>query len=208
MTIARFEEVVSFDDEGHVDGLQFDCKKRRLQEWREKKDDEEFGLLVAKLRQKKRYLAWYARHKDEPGFREKMRAHNKRMKDKHRDRRNAEHREKYRSEIARKEATVNVCVECQKKFTQEAGYKKKRAAKFCSRACRNRDSYNRRDRDTTARKEAVLKVVQSHYSLTLKEATAHLDLSQASVQALLNCLVRECKIKKYDDEKPYRYSIW
>jgi hypothetical protein len=208
MTIARFEEVACFDDEGKVEGLQFDSKKRRLQEWRNKKDDEEFELLVAKLRQRKRYLAWYARRKDEPGFREKMRAHNKRMKDRHRDRRNAENREKYRTEIARKEPTVNVCAECQKQFTQEAGYKKKRAAKFCSRACRNRDSYKRRDRDTTARKEAVLKVVQSHYSLTLKEAMLYLDLSQASVQALLNLLVKECKIKKYDEEKPYRYSIW
>jgi hypothetical protein len=208
MTIARFEEVACFDDEGNVEGLQFDSKKRRLQEWRNKKDDEEFELLVAKLRQRKRYLAWYARRKDEPGFREKMRAHNKRMKDRHRDRRNAENREKYRTEIARKEPTVNVCAECQKQFTQEAGYKKKRAAKFCSRACRNRDSYKRRDRDTTARKEAVLKVVQSHYSLTLKEAMLYLDLSQASVQALLNLLVKECKIKKYDEEKPYRYSIW
>ena len=208
MTIARFEEVACFDDEGRVDGMQFDSKARRLQEWREKKEDREFDRLIAKLRQKKNYLAWYARHKDEPGFREKMRAHNKRAKDKHRDRRNAESREKYRSKIARKEATVNVCVECQKEFTQDAGYKKKRAARFCSRACRNRDSYKRRDRDTTARKEAVLKVVQSHYSMTLKEVVVHLDISQASVQALLNLLVRECKIKRYDDEKPYRYSIW
>jgi len=205
---ATFEEVAVYDDEGRVEGMQFDSRTRRIQQWREKKEDQEFELLVSKLRQKKRYLAWYARHKDDPGFREKMRAHNKRMKDKHRDRRNAEYREKYRSEIARREAAVNVCAECKSKFFQAPGYKKKRAAKFCSRACRNRDSYKRRDRDTTERKEAVLKVVQSHYSITSKQATAHLSLTQASIQALLNCLVKEGKINKYTDEKPYRYSVW
>lgn len=208
MRFASLDEVANYDDEGRVEGMQFESRERRIQQWKEKKEDEEFDRLIAKLRQRKNYLAWYARHKDEPGFKEKMRAHDKRMKDKHRDRRNAEYREKYRSEIARKTATVNVCAECQKEFTQEAGYKKKRSARFCSRACRNRDSYKRRDRDTTERKEAVLKAVRSNYSVTAKEATAHLDLCQASVQALLNLLVKEGKIRKYTDERPYRYSIW
>ena len=52
MTIARFEEVACFDDEGRVEGMQFDSRERRVQQWREKKDDEEFERLVAKLRQK------------------------------------------------------------------------------------------------------------------------------------------------------------
>jgi hypothetical protein len=135
--IARWEEVVSWDEDGNVDGLQFDSRERRIQQWKEKKEDEEFDRLVAKLKQKKNYRAWYDRHKNDPEFRKKMQAHNRRMRAIHGAKRNAADRER-RKQQAEEQPIVNVCQECQAEFTLEFGFKKKRTSKYCSRTCRNR----------------------------------------------------------------------
>jgi hypothetical protein len=205
--IARLEEVATYDDEGRVEGMQFDSRERRIQQWKEKKEDEEFDRLIAKLRQKKNWRAWYDRHKDKPDFRERLREQCRVMRVKHGPRRNAAERERRKQEAEAK-PIVNICEECGKEFVREFGYKRKRTAKFCSRSCRNRCSHKKRDRNTAARKEAVYKAVLSSYSVTAKEATAHVDMCQASVQALLNVLVLEGRIRKHTEEKPYRYSIW
>lgn len=146
--IAKWEEVVSWDEDGQVDGLQFDSRERRIQQWKEKKEDEEFDRLIAKLRQHKKYRAWYEKRKDDPGFKQKMRAHNARMRRKHGERRNAEERAK-REQLASENPIVNKCEQCGKEFTLEFGFKKKRTSKYCSRTCRNRVAYlARKQRET------------------------------------------------------------
>lgn len=140
MSFASLDEVAVLDDDGRIEGLQFDGRERRIQEWREKKEAEEFDKLIAKLRQHKNYRAWYEKRKDDPEFRRKMREHNRRMKRKHGTRRNAEDRAKRRQE-AEENPIVNTCQWCGKEFTIEFGFKKKRTSKYCSRTCRNRVAY-------------------------------------------------------------------
>jgi hypothetical protein len=133
--IASFKEVATFDENGRVDGMQFDSKQRRLQLWKEKKEAEEFDRLIAKLKQHKNYRAWYTRHRDDPAFQQRMREHNRRMRAKHGARRNAAAREKRQEHAVE---VINTCQECGKTFSLPFGYKKKRTSKYCSRVCRNR----------------------------------------------------------------------
>lgn len=205
--LARLEEVAVYDEEGRVEGMQFDGKARRMQQWREKKEDEEFEALIAKLRQKKKYRAWYDRHKDDPNFREKMREQCRAMKAKHGSKWNANDREK-RREDAEKNPVVNKCEECGKEFVREYGFKKKRTAKFCSKNCRNRNAHKKRDRNRGARKGEVLALLKIRYAVTAIEAHQQLDMSLAMARGLLNALVNEGVVKKYDEESPFRYSIW
>lgn len=203
LMIARLEEVATYDEDGRVEGMQFDSRERRIQQWREKKEDEEFERLIAKLRQKKKYRAWYDRHKDDPDFRERLRQHCRIMRVKHGPRRNAEARAK---RLAEKKPKQCSCQECGKDF-EKYGHKAK-PSKFCSRSCRNRDSHKRRDKKRTSRKDEVLALVKSRYSVTAREAESQLNMSLATVRALLNVLVNSGEIKKYKDEIPFRYSIW
>jgi hypothetical protein len=141
--LAAIEEVAVYDEYGRVDGLQFDSKERRIQLWKEKKDDEAFDRLIAKLRQHKNYRSWFERRKDDQEFRERLRAHCRRMRVKHGDRRNAEARAKRKQQAV---PIANTCQECEKVFTIDFGFKKKRTSKFCSRSCRNRHHHKTRVR--------------------------------------------------------------
>lgn len=133
--IVRLDEVATFDEDGRVDGMQFDSKQRRLQLWKEKKEAEEFDRLIAKLKQHKRYRAWYTRHRDDPVFQQRMRDHSRRMRAKHGARRNAAARAKRHEQAVE---IINTCQESGKTFSLPFGYKKKRTSKYCSRVCRNR----------------------------------------------------------------------
>lgn len=134
MTLAMFDEVATFDDEGRVDGFQFNSRERRLQEWKEKKENDEFEKMITKLRRHKNYRAWYERHKDDPVWRERLRAYTREQRRKHSAKRNADAR---RKRIEAHASIVNVCEECGKKFSFEYGQRKKRS-RFCSMKCRNR----------------------------------------------------------------------
>lgn len=149
MSIATLDEVAIWDEDGHVEGLQFDCRERRIQEWREKKEAEEFDRLIARLRQHNNYRKWYEKRQHDPEFRKKMREHCRRMRRIHGERRYAEAREQRKRE-ADENPIVNVCEECQEEFTIGFGYKKKRTSRFCGKKCRNR--FHNRER--TKRRQA------------------------------------------------------
>ncbi len=208
MTIATLVEVAVWDEEGAIEGLQFDGRERRIQEWREKKDEEEFDRLVAKIRQHNNYRRWYERHKYDSSFRKRINAHSARMRSKHGKRRNAEARAKRKQEHEAN-PIVNLCEECHKEFVREYGFKRKRTAKFCSRKCRNRNHGRKRDRSGSRdRKAEVLALVKSRDSVSAKEAEAVLDMSLATVRTLLSVLAKDGTINKHTDESPFRYSIW
>lgn len=205
MSLAGFDEVVSFDEEGRIDGFQFNNRARRIQEWRERKEQDDFDKMVAKLRQSKRWRKWYLAHRDDPGFREKMREHNRRMRLKHGAKRNAEARQK------RQEAnplTVNVCQECHKEFAIEFGFKRKRTSKFCSRSCRNRSNHKLRKVVPEFWNAEVLELVRSRYSISAKEAAVALNVSTTTVRRVLNKLAYDGTINKWSDKIPFRFSIW
>jgi hypothetical protein len=135
MTLAMFDEVATFDDEGRVDGFQFNSRERRIQEWKEKKENDEFEKMITKLRRHKNYRAWYERHKDDPVWRERLRTYTREQRRKHSAKRNADARKK---RIESHASIVNVCEECGTQFSFEYGKSKKKRSRFCSMKCRNR----------------------------------------------------------------------
>lgn len=134
--IARFEDVAEFDEDGRVVGLQYDSRERRIQQWKEKKEAEQFAALCETLR--KRNVAREARL--DPvrlaKVKENIRRHyesGKRLKRVH----------EYRREKYYADPVVNVCQMCGKEEVvpyEKHGQKK---SKFCSRKCRRKDTYQR-----------------------------------------------------------------
>jgi len=200
MTLASFEEVVSFDDEGIVDGFQFNGRERRLQEWREKKESAEFDKLITKLRRHKNYRAWYLRHKDDPVWRERFRKYVREQKRKHSVRRNAEARQK---RIEAHASIVNVCEECGTKFSFEYGQRKKRS-RFCSMKCRNRASgrsrvrtYKKSTRVTSF--ERIKQFLLENPGKTATEIRKALELNRGTMLCALRTACEKGELVKKGD---------
>ena len=139
---ATFDDVTFDADSSRVDGFQMP-QSMRIQEWRDRKEDAQFRALCQRLRQRKNAAAWYARHRDDPGFREMVLEHSRRMRRRHGQRRNAADRER-RRKAAEDRPIVNVCEECGVAFVLPFGFHRKRRSKYCSRTCRNRVAYRAR----------------------------------------------------------------
>jgi len=134
--IARLNEVISFSDDGEITGLQFDSRERRIQQWREKKEAEQFAELCEALR--KRNVAREARQ--DPDRLEKVKENHRRHYEsgKRLSRVHEYRREKYYAD-----PVVNTCQMCGKEEVvpyEKHGQKK---SKFCSQKCRRKDTYQR-----------------------------------------------------------------
>lgn len=191
MTLAMFDEVATFDDEGRVDGFQFNSRERRLQEWKEKKENDEFEKMIIKLRRHKNYRAWYERHKDDPVWRERLRTYTREQRRKHSAKRNADARQK---RIEAHASIVNVCEECGKKFSFEYGQRKKRS-RFCSMKCRNRTNGRLRVRlpknpPRPMSFEAIEQYLRDHPSSSIKSVCEATGILRATAYA---ALITACK---------------
>lgn len=191
MTLAMFDEVATFDDEGRVDGFQFNSRERRLQEWKEKKENDEFEKMITKLRRHKNYRAWYERHKDDPVWRERLRAYTREQRRKHSAKRNADAR---RKRIEAHASIVNVCEECGKNFSFEYGQRKKRS-RFCSMKCRNRTNGRLRVRlpknpPRPMSFEAIEQYLRDHPSSSIKLVCEATGILRATAYA---ALITACK---------------
>ena len=191
MTLAMFDEVATFEDEGRVDGFQFNSRESRLQEWKEKKENDEFEKMITKLRRHKNYRAWYERHKDDPVWRERLRAYTREQRRKHSAKRNADAR---RKRIEAHASIVNVCEECGKKFSFEYGQRKKRS-RFCSMKCRNRTNGRLRVRlpknpPRPMSFEAIEQYLRDHPKSPIKSVCEATGILRATAYA---ALITACK---------------
>lgn len=203
MSIATLEEVAVWDDEGNVEGLQFDGRERRIQEWKDRKEAEEFAALVERLQKRNSNR----RRWNDPEKRERMRLADikHRRSGRKQQRANERRREQYEAE-----PVINTCVEC---GHQEAvPYEKRgaRASQFCSRKCRNRAHGRKRQRAKGLRKmdikPAAFRFLRSVEFATAAEVAEAID---GKLQSVRVCLSRWAKAGEVvsDGCRPARYSI-
>jgi len=192
MSFARLEEVAVWDEEGTIDGLQFDGRERRLQEWRERKEEREFSALVERLQ--KRNAAQRARQ--DPVRMERIRLNDQRYRETGQKqlRENARRREKYEAD-----PVVNTCVECRKTWSPPYEQKVKKS-RFCSRSCRNRNHARYRQRPTKgirdmAIRDSVVGFLRKAGGSTSGEIATAIKGKPASVRTCLYRWVKEGSIK-------------
>lgn len=192
MSFAKLEEVAVWDDEGTIDGLQFDGRERRLQEWRERKEEREFAALVERLQ--KRNAAQRARR--DPVRMERIRLNDQRYRETGQKqlRENARRREKYEAD-----PVVNTCVECRKAWSPPYEQRVKKS-RFCSKSCRNRNHARYRQRPTKgirdmAIRDGVVGFLRKSGRSTSREIAAAIKGKPASVRTCLCRWVKEGTIK-------------
>ena len=132
MTLASLEEVATLDDDGNIDGLQFDGRERRIQEWLDGKEDEEYKALFRKLRMRAKNKRNYKRIVSTKEGRERVRESGRRSKAKNRERRNEGEKQRRRKE--REESPIELaCKVCRKTWILPFGV---RPSSVCSERCK------------------------------------------------------------------------
>lgn len=204
MSIATLEEVATWDDEGNVEGFQFDSRERRIQEWREKKEAEEFAALVDRLQ--KRNSA--RRAMADPVSRERIKKNERRHRESGRkqQRANERRREKYEAD-----PIVNVCEQCGHIETVPFDKKGVKRSRFCSRSCRNKHHGSKRQRPTKGLRQMDTREKTFAFLRTVSSATAE-EVAEAvggKLGSVRTCLCRWAKAGELatDGGKPARYSI-
>lgn len=146
MSFATLEEVAIWDEDGNVEGLQFDGRERRIQEWKEKQEEKEFEKLLQALRNRNRVER--LKNEDRDGYRrmrevqdEWRRQNRKRVNELSRLRRKRKYQE---------DPVVCTCGECGAVWSVPYEKKNQKARKFCDNKCRmkhySRESAKRRNR--------------------------------------------------------------
>lgn len=144
--ISLSDVVECLDHEGNVEGFQF-AREVSLQEWRDRKEQEDFDRLCEQLYQRK----WAADNRDR--LREKKREAARRYRENNpeRLRRNSRNsrRKKYEAN-----PVVNQCKQCGKCWTPPYEQKVKRSS-FCCKKCRNKWNGDRRSRSKGLRQLTI-----------------------------------------------------
>lgn len=205
MSIATLDEVAVWDDEGTIDGLQFDGRERRIQEWKDKQEAKEFAALVERLQ--KRNSA--RRAKSDPVKADRIRANDRRHREsgRKRERERQRRRENYEAD-----PVVNVCEECGKIDTVPYEKKSAKRSRFCSRTCRNRHHGRTRQRPTKGIRNMTIEddifaYLRTCISATSGEISKGTGNKPASVRTLLRKYEKDDRIEVDRQEKPFRYSI-
>jgi hypothetical protein len=181
VTFAKFEEVAVFDDDGHVTGLQFDSRARRLQQWREKKEEEQYEKLFNKLRAQRSI----SRYSEETIA--KIKASRRRWQLANREhvyrRLSQRRREAYYADPA-----IRTCEQCGASWCYLFGNTAGRLRRFCDQRCRiaNRKAATAaRGLRTMDIKDRVRLFLQQHGPSTLRQISDGTTGNQKSLSALL-----------------------
>lgn len=203
MSIARLEDVAVWDEDGNVDGLQFDGRERRIQQWREKQDGREFAELVERLQ--KRNSARRARQ--DPMRMEQIRENDRRHRESGRKlvRENLRRREKYAAD-----PVVNVCEECDGTWSPPYEQRAKRS-RFCSKRCRNKFHGRQRCRPVAGLRDMgirgkVFAFLRTNYGSTAQEIAEATSTKIGSVRTSVCKWTRDGELVS-DGKRPARYSI-
>lgn len=195
MSIASLEEVAVFDDEGTIEGLQFDSRERAIQEWRDRKEKEEYERLFSRLYQRN----WARERRKDPEHRkrhqENLRRHRQRNHKAIRDRENARNRARYEAN-----PVVNTCQECGHTWQVPYGRKGPKSSKFCSTKCRNQDSGRRRKRSRGLRDMTIepraMAFIASHPGVTAAQIAEGIGAKANSIRVCVKRWTDEGKLLK------------
>lgn len=189
----KFNEAgFELDEDGHVVGVQFGGRERRIQEWREKKEEEEFRKLCERLA-KRNYQRKKATHDE--GRMQLKAAQERYRKLNHAKILVSERRRKHKRYKAN--PVVNVCKECGASWCPLPQVKVKRS-KFCSRRCRNRN-YKREVLGKNKRFKAerlIFKFVEANPDKTSQEIGVGCELDLGVVRTLLCKYVKRGQLVK------------
>ncbi len=196
------DDVECQDDEGNVEGFQF-AREVSLQEWRDRKEQEEFDRLCETLYQRK----WAADNRER--LREKKREAARRYRESNpeRLRRNSRNsrRKKYEAN-----PVVNQCKQCGKYWTPPYEQKVKRSS-FCSKKCRNKWSGDRRVRSQGIRQMAIrpriVAFLRRSPLSTWQEIAQGVECKPGSTRTILSVLVREGILRRSGPRLAHRYEI-
>jgi len=199
--------VATWDEDGVVEGFQFDSRERSIQEWRDKKEDEEYAALFEQLYQRK--WAAEARSTDEGRERylQNLRRYRERNRDRIREMERQRRREKYEAN-----PVANQCEECNETWIVPYKQKGKRSSRFCSTKCANRWHAIRRakKRNRGIRKmdikPNVLRFVRGNPGCTAEEIAVGIDAKVNSVRTLLTEWTKAGEFVR-EGKKPIRYSV-
>lgn len=200
MAFATIDEI-GFDDDGNVSGVQFDGRARRIQEWREKREEQEFRKLVARLQsrncarearqdpvRRSRIAAAQIRHRKTQKYRDTMR--------------------RRRVGAYEKNPTVNVCEQCGAMWIPPYEQRVKRS-RFCNRRCRNRWHGERRDRSrglvNRGLQSQLLRDLRENGSGTAAAIADRLGLKLHTVRVVL-CRLSQCGRVASDGRRPATYA--
>ena len=204
MSIATLDEVAVWDEDGKVEGLQFDGRERRLQQWRERKEEREFAKLVVSLQ--KRNAARNARM--DPAKLERIKGHQrKHTQSGRRWRRERQRRiEKYQAD-----PVVCKCQQCGASWCVVYAKKSQKASKFCGLKCRQHAyavlrarAKNRGLRKMNAR-QSITDYLGSNPGSTADEVAIAIDHKIASTRTLC-CLMAKSGVLVSDGGKPAKYA--
>jgi hypothetical protein len=139
MTIARLDEVATWDDEGNIEGLQFGGRDRSIQEWRDKQEELEYQRLFATLaaRNKLKKL----RETDPEGYAKQKEVWN-RWNRTHAMQRAAAARAK-REAAYKADPPICSCEECGAQWCPVFFRTGPKISRFCSKECRAKPASRR-----------------------------------------------------------------
>lgn len=207
MTIATLDDVIAWDDDGEIDGLQFDGRERAIQEWRDRKEEEEYKALFQRLYKRNHYR----RAAETPEGKARQMENVRRYRERNRERMRQRERDQRRAEYAAN-PVVNTCQECGQSWAVPFE-RKNRKSKFCSQSCRNKDSGRRRVkerrrsqglRDMSVRKRIVRCLRRG--PATSKQVASAIGGKLASVRCVLCTMVKAGELLS-DGGKPAVFSI-
>jgi len=205
--IATLSEVVEFDEDGHVDGLQFDGRERAIQEWRDRKEAAEYTQLFERLYQRK----WATAARNDPVRRERILENLRRYRTKHRERVRQMERDRRRAKYEA-DPVINQCKVCGNVWTVPYDRHGPKRAQFCSTKCRNRwhgirraRRRNRGLRKMDMRPQA-LRFIRANPGCTAAEVATAIEAKPNSLRVCLKRWADEGVLVRVG-KKPMRYWI-
>ena len=194
---------LTYDDDGNLEGFQVMGRERRLMEWREKKEQEEFERLCRRLRRKR------SDANAPPEVKARRHAYQRRWEREHRKERQKRERERARLRYEQ-EPVVNTCEYCRTVFVPEFTERTKHK-RFCSKACRT-NACKRRQREARGLKrdmtikQRVCDVLEEEPGLTLPGIAEQTGGNKKSLSRLLKRWVESGVLNRYKDGA-FRYYV-
>lgn len=207
MTLATLDEIATWDEEGQIEGFQFGGRERSIQEWKEKKEAEEFEELCKRLYARK----WAAEARRDERRSEQIRQALRRYREANREHCNRMERERRKAKYEA-DPVVNQCEECGEIWVVPYEQGGKKSCRFCSTKCRNRyhgrARAKRRNRGLRNMqvKPQVLRFIGQHPGCTSQEIATGIRHKLGSIRSLLTDWVREGSVQT-DQGRPVRYSL-
>lgn len=204
MLQVSIEEVADFDEDGQIVGMQFDTRERAIQQWREKKEAEDFDRLCDRLVARNRARARRATQQGRIANRRASTKFYRRNRDKICAARRRARKAEYDAD-----PVVHQCEWCGQHWSPEYdNCRGKSNVRFCSDRCRwqhrNSRRFKKSDRRAKIRQE-ILEFVTKHPGSTSIEIIESLAAKRHSTLKVLKRMVDSGQLSRTGTPRRFRY---